>query len=48
MKLTASDEAADDYFGRSVSVAENVAFVGASGDDDKGSGSGSVYVFEIS
>lgn len=45
-KLTASDSAADDAFGRSVSISGDVVMVGADGDDDNGEGSGSVYVFE--
>jgi len=44
-KLTASDGAANDYFGISVSLSGGTALVGAWGDDDKGSGSGSAYVF---
>ena len=44
-KLTASDGAADDYFGRSVSVSGDTAVVGALGDDDNGSASGSAYVY---
>jgi hypothetical protein len=44
-KLTASDAAAGDQFGNSVSVSGDTAIVGASGDDDGGSGSGSAYVF---
>ena len=44
-KLTAPDGASDDNFGRSVSVSGNV-IVGAYQDDDKGSNSGSVYVYE--
>ena len=47
-KLTASDAAADDYFGYSVSVYNNTALIGAYGDDDDGSNSGSAYVFEYS
>ena len=43
-KLTASDGAASDYFGRSVSISNNVAIVGAPG---KTSGKGSAYIFEI-
>lgn len=35
-----------DYFGWSVELYENVALVGAYGDDERGSFSGSVYVFE--
>ena len=45
-KLTASDGAANDEFGRSVSVSGNVVIVGALYDNDKGSDSGSAYVFE--
>ena len=46
-KLTASDGAADDYFGRSVSISGDgsMIVVSASYDDDKGSNSGSVYIF---
>jgi hypothetical protein len=44
-KLTASDGAADDQFGASVSISGDVALVGANYDDDRGSNSGSVYVF---
>lgn len=46
-KLIASDSAANDYFGMSVSVSSDgsVIAVGAHCDDDKGSNSGSVYVF---
>ena len=45
-KLLASDGAAFDYFGDSVSVYNNTAVIGADFDDDKGSNSGSAYVFE--
>jgi hypothetical protein len=44
-KLTASDGAADDYFGFAVSLDGSRGLVGAYADDDKGSASGSVYVF---
>jgi len=44
-KLTASDAAGGDRFGVSVSISDEWAVVGASGDDDGGSGSGSAYVF---
>ena len=44
-KLNASDGAKDDWFGYSVSVSGDTALVGAYGDDDKGSVSGSAYVF---
>ena len=46
-KLTASDAAAYDEFGRSVLVSGDTAVVGARGDDDGGSYSGSAYVFNI-
>ena len=45
VRLVASDVAADDLFGQSVSVSGNVTVVGAPYDDDNGSQSGSVYVF---
>ena len=45
-KLTASDGAADDVFGVSVSVSGDTVVVGANWDDDNGSASGSAYVFE--
>ncbi|MBN1866804.1 FG-GAP repeat protein, partial [Candidatus Sumerlaeota bacterium] len=45
-KLAASDAAADDYFGYSVSLWGDIALVGAYQDDDGGSASGSAYVFE--
>jgi hypothetical protein len=44
-KITASDGAADDYFGQSVSISGNYAIVGADGDDDNGSSSGSAYIY---
>lgn len=44
-KLTPNDGAAYDNFGDTVSLSGNVALIGAPGDDDNGSGSGSVYVF---
>ncbi len=44
-KLTASDGAASDYFGGSVSLSGNIGLVGAYGDDDKGGTSGSVYLY---
>lgn len=45
-KLLASDGAANDFFGTSVSISNNWALVGASGNDDLGSSSGSAYLFE--
>jgi len=47
VKVTASDGADGDLFGRSVAVSDEIIVVGAPGDDDKGSNSGSVYVFEL-
>jgi len=44
-KLTASDAAAGDFFGFSVSISGDTAIVGAHGNDDTGSNSGSAYVF---
>ncbi len=44
-KLTASDGAANDNFGRNVSIYGETVVIGAYTDDDKGSNSGSVYVF---
>ena len=44
-KLTASDGEENDVFGRSVSIYGDYIVVGAYGDDDNGSGSGSAYVF---
>ncbi len=46
VKLTASDAAADDVFGHDVAVSGDTIIVGAYKDDDHGSSSGSVYVFE--
>ena len=47
VKLLASDGADIDYFGTSVSISSDglTAIVGARGDDDKGSFSGSAYIF---
>ena len=45
-KLSASDGAAFDYFGNSVSVSGDTVVFGAAGDDDNGSSSGSAYVYE--
>ncbi|EPR73959.1 quinoprotein [Winogradskyella psychrotolerans RS-3] len=45
VKLTASDAAANDQFGRSVAIDGDYAIVGAYYNDDNGSGSGSAYVF---
>jgi FG-GAP repeat len=45
VKLVASDAAASDSFGRSVSLSGDAALVGAYLDDDNGSASGSAYIF---
>ena len=47
-KLLASDGAAGDSFGYSVSVSGGTALVGAYLDDDSGESSGSAYVFDLS
>jgi len=44
-KLTASDGAAADNFGASVAIAGDTIVVGAHGEDDNGTSSGSAYVF---
>lgn len=44
-RLTASDGTAGDLFGHFVSISENTALIGAHGNDDAGSQSGSAYVF---
>ena len=46
-KLSALDAAAYDVFGYSVAVSGNIAVIGAYGDDDNGSNSGSAYVFDV-
>lgn len=45
-KLTADDGAPDDVFGWSTAIAPGTVIVGANRDDDNGSESGSVYVFD--
>lgn len=44
-KLLAGDSEGDDFFGISVSISNDLALVGADGDDDNGSQSGSAYMF---
>jgi len=46
-KLLPSDGARNDQFGISVAVSGNLAVIGALGDNDNGSNSGSAYVFDI-
>lgn len=45
VKLTASDADTADYFGSSVAISNGVLIVGAWGNDDGGSKSGSAYIF---
>jgi hypothetical protein len=47
-KLTASDGATGDWFGKFVSLGGTTALVGARNDDDAGSSSGSAYLFDVS
>ncbi len=47
-KLAASDAGAGDNFGYSVSISGTTVLVGAKGDDDNGTDSGSVYVYDLS
>ena len=44
-KITASDAAANDNFGISVAIGNGRIVVGANGDDDNGSISGSAYIY---
>ncbi len=44
-KLLASDGGTDDRFGYAVGIAGDLAIIGAAGDDDKGTNSGSAYIF---
>jgi len=44
-KLVANDADSSDYFGRSIAISGNLAVVGAYGNDDNGTGSGSAYIF---
>ena len=44
-KLLATDGASYDYFGASVALSGDIVVIGATGDDDKGTRSGSVYIF---
>lgn len=44
-KLLAADTVGGDYFGRSVALSGGTALIGADGDDDVGTGSGSAYLF---
>ena len=46
-KLIASDGAAGDVFGISVSISDGTAVIGAHADDDNGNSAGSAYVFDL-
>jgi len=45
LKLTVSDGGVEDFFGYSVSISGDYAVIGAYGDDDNGTNSGSAYIF---
>ncbi len=45
--LAASDRSSGDMFGSSVSISGNYIIVGAAGNGDKGTNSGSSYIFEL-
>lgn len=46
-KFTASDGAAGDQFGTSISMNSSLIVIGAPGDDDNGNNSGSAYIFDL-
>ena len=46
-KLTAPDGSGGDIFGISVSLSANTALIGSYRDDDKGTDSGSAYLFDV-
>ena len=47
VKITASDATSSDLFGQSVAVGSGRIVVGAYGDDDNGSASGSAYIYDL-
>jgi len=47
IKITASDVAENDYFGYSVTVSDSKIVIGAYGNDDDGSYSGSAYIYDL-
>ena len=47
VKITPSDTASSDEFGRSVVIGNNKLYVGSPQDDDNGSTSGSVYIYNL-
>jgi FG-GAP repeat protein len=48
VKLLASDGAVEDRFGNSIAIDNGVVAVGAIGDNDNGTDSGSAYLFDVS
>ena len=46
-KITAYDGASEDRFGQSIAISNNFLAVGSTQDDDRGLGSGAVYVYDI-
>jgi hypothetical protein len=46
MKITAADGASVDFFGSAVALSADTALVGVPGDDDRGSSSGSAYIYK--
>lgn len=48
VKLTASDPASFDEYGTSVAIGENKIVIGSPKNDDTGSASGSIYVYDLS
>ena len=46
-KLEPEDGSANDNFGISVAASENYTVIGANGDDENGSDSGSAYIFDV-
>ena len=47
VKITPSDTASSDVFGSAVAIGNSKVYVGAEGDDDNGSSSGSVYIYNL-
>ena len=45
-RLSAADGEAHDFFGSSVAVSGNTVVIGAKGDKERGTGSGSAYIFQ--
>lgn len=47
IKINASDPTSNDYFGQKSNIGQGRIVVGAWGDDDRGSSSGSAYIFDL-